>query len=142
MRRLLKLGLVALVVGALVGWWRARSTAARQDAAVVSHTSRASRSAGLAAVGTKASGSYAVHRARRALAPAERKEELDKEFELKTAEHVAEALGNMKGALMKLGQMASYLDQGLPEHVRGALADLRQDAPPMSPELAAGVVER
>ena len=26
------------------------------------------------------------------------------------------------------------------EHVRGALADLRQDAPPMSPELAAATV--
>jgi predicted unusual protein kinase regulating ubiquinone biosynthesis (AarF/ABC1/UbiB family) len=45
---------------------------------------------------------------------------------------VAETLGNMKGALMKLGQMASYLDQGLPEHVRAALAELQADAPPMS----------
>ena len=48
----------------------------------------------------------------------------------------------MKGALMKLGQMASYLDQGLPEHVREALAELQQDAPPMSAELAAGVDPR
>jgi predicted unusual protein kinase regulating ubiquinone biosynthesis (AarF/ABC1/UbiB family) len=139
-RRLLKLVLAALAVGAVVGWWRGRSSASQPE--VVSHRSRAARSAGLAAVGTKASSSYAVHRAKRAFAPAERKEELDRAFELKTAEHVAAALGNMKGALMKLGQMASYLDQGLPEHVRGALADLRQDAPPMSPELAAGVVER
>ncbi len=46
----------------------------------------------------------------------------------------------MKGALMKLGQMASYLDEGLPEPMRMALAQLRTDAPPMSPELAAGVV--
>ena len=28
----------------------------------------------------------------------------------------------MKGALMKLGQMVSYLDEGLPEHLRAALA--------------------
>ncbi len=42
---------------------------------------------------------------------------------------------------MKLGQMASYLDQGLPEPVRQALAELQQDAPPMSAELAAGVIE-
>ncbi len=47
-----------------------------------------------------------------------RRRQLDTEFELKTAEQVTEALGHMKGALMKLGQMASYLDQGLPEHVR------------------------
>jgi len=48
----------------------------------------------------------------------------------------------MKGALMKIGQMASYLDQGLPEPWRAALGQLLQDAPPMSPELSAGVVER
>src|SRR5699024_8065583 len=57
------------------------------------------------------------------------------------AEQVAETLGNLKGALMKLGQMASYLDQGMPEPVREALAQLQADAPPMAPELAASVIE-
>ena len=33
---------------------------------------------------------------------------------------------------MKLGQMASYLDDGLPEPVRLALAELQPNAPPMS----------
>jgi len=75
-------------------------------------------------------------------ASAERQAELDEQFELRTAEQVAEALGGMKGAFMKLGQMASYLDVGLPDHAREALAGLQQDAPPMSAELAAGVVER
>ena len=73
-------------------------------------------------------------------ASAERDEALDTAFEIKTAEQVTEALGQMKGAVMKLGQMVSYLDQGLPEHVRAALAELQQDAPPMSAELAAGVI--
>ena len=41
---------------------------------------------------------------------------------------------------MKLGQMASYLDEGLPEPLRMALAELRSSAPPMSRELAADVV--
>ena len=45
--------------------------------------------------------------------------------QLRSAEQVAERLGNMKGALMKLGQMASYLDDGLPEPVRQALAALQ-----------------
>ena len=54
-------------------------------------------------------------------------------YQLRTAAQVADALGNMKGALMKLGQMASYLDDGLPEPVRDALASLQQDAPPMAP---------
>lgn len=66
----------------------------------------------------------------------ERKRELQRAAEIKTAEHVAERLGHMKGALMKLGQMASYIDQALPEHVRAAFAELQQNAPPMSFELA------
>jgi predicted unusual protein kinase regulating ubiquinone biosynthesis (AarF/ABC1/UbiB family) len=48
----------------------------------------------------------------------------------------------MKGALMKLGQMASYLDDGLPEPLRLALAQLQSNAPPMSAELAAEVIEQ
>src|SRR5450759_5917143 len=62
-------------------------------------------------------------------------------MELRTAEQVAESLGDMKGALMKLGQIASFLDEGVPEPYRVALAQLQSDAPPMAPELAAGVVE-
>ncbi|HET9444147.1 MAG TPA: AarF/ABC1/UbiB kinase family protein, partial [Acidimicrobiales bacterium] len=58
------------------------------------------------------------------------------------AAEVAATLGNMKGALMKLGQMASYIDSGLPDPVRDTLAQLQQDAPPMAADLAAGVVER
>jgi predicted unusual protein kinase regulating ubiquinone biosynthesis (AarF/ABC1/UbiB family) len=100
----------------------------------------AARRARLAAVGARAGAGWASHRARRVFASAERREALDTAFELRTAEQVAAALGEMKGALMKLGQMASYLDQGLPEHVRTALAELQSNAPPMSAALAAGVI--
>ena len=71
---------------------------------------------------------------------AERRVEIDAERQLRTAEQVAERLGQMKGALMKVGQMASYLDDGLPEPVRQALAELQANAPPMSAELAAEVI--
>lgn len=94
----------------------------------------------MARMGGQAGGSYAAHRARRAFAGAARRDELDTRFEMRTAAQITETLGNMKGALMKLGQMASYLDAGLPEHVREALAQLQSDAPPMSAELAAGVI--
>ncbi|MGI8663686.1 MAG: ABC1 kinase family protein [Acidimicrobiales bacterium] len=103
-------------------------------------TSRGARNLEIARMGSQAGASFAVHRAKRVFASAERRPELDAAFELKTAEQVAAALGNMKGALMKIGQMASYLDQGLPEPVRQALAQLQSDAPPMAPELAAKVV--
>jgi predicted unusual protein kinase regulating ubiquinone biosynthesis (AarF/ABC1/UbiB family) len=107
----------------------------------VRHGRRASRNARLAVLGVRTGGSYAAHRARRVFADAGDRRQLDTEFEMRTAEQIAETLGHMKGALMKVGQMASYLDQGLPEHVRTVLAQLQQNAPPMSAELAAGVVE-
>jgi predicted unusual protein kinase regulating ubiquinone biosynthesis (AarF/ABC1/UbiB family) len=106
----------------------------------VRHAGRASRTARVARLGARTGGRYAALRARRVFADAARRRDLDTEFELRTAEEVAATLGEMKGALMKLGQMASYLDQGLPEPVRAALADLQHDAPPMSPELAAQMV--
>lgn len=122
---------------------RRRSLAEREagTALPVRATSRAQRSATMAGVGARTGGSYALHRAKRAFASTERQTALDTAFELRTAESITEVLGNMKGAMMKLGQMASYLDQGLPEHVRQALAELQANAPPMSAELAAGVVE-
>jgi predicted unusual protein kinase regulating ubiquinone biosynthesis (AarF/ABC1/UbiB family) len=103
-------------------------------------TGRARRSAVVASMATRAGGGWALDQARGVFADAERRDELDQARQLRTAEQVAETLGNLKGAMMKLGQMASYLDQGLPEPVREALAQLQQDAPPMAPELAAGVV--
>ena len=100
----------------------------------------AARSAKVAKLGVKVAGTHASATARKAFASAERRVELDEERQLRTADAVAAELGQMKGALMKLGQMASYLDDGLPEPLRLALAQLRSDAPPMSPELAAGVI--
>jgi predicted unusual protein kinase regulating ubiquinone biosynthesis (AarF/ABC1/UbiB family) len=127
LRRLLPV--VALGVGAGVVVRRLRGSA------------RANRNMEMARVGTRVGAGYAAHRARKVFASAERRDALDAEFELKSAEQVVATLGNMKGALMKLGQMASYLDDGLPEPVRQALAQLQQDAPPMAPELAAQVIE-
>ena len=102
---------------------------------------RLARTSQMARLGGITGRRYAVHRARRVFADAGRRQELDTAFELQTAEQITEALGNMKGAMMKLGQMASYLDAGMPPHVREALSQLQSDAPPMSGELAAGVVE-
>ncbi len=95
----------------------------------------------LARLGLRGGRRYAVHRARRTFASAERAEALDLEFQMKTAADVTAELGNMKGAMMKIGQMASYIDTGLPDHVRDTLASLQHDAPPMSPELTAATVE-
>jgi predicted unusual protein kinase regulating ubiquinone biosynthesis (AarF/ABC1/UbiB family) len=53
---------------------------------------------------------------------------------------VADELGYMKGALMKLGQMASYIDEDMPETFRTAMSRLQHNAPPMSQALAASVI--
>ena len=101
---------------------------------------RWARNAQLARLGTRVGATYATTAAKKVFASAERRVALDHERELRTAEQVAERLGQMKGALMKLGQMASYLDDGLPAPMRAALAELQSNAPPMSADLAAEVV--
>ena len=131
--------LAAAAVVAVV--WRRRQARSDGRPGPLAATGRTQRNLIMASAATKVGSGWAADRARRVFADAERREELDAARQLKTAEQVAETLGNLKGAMMKLGQMASYLDQGLPEPVRDALAQLQQDAPPMAPELAAGVIE-
>jgi len=102
---------------------------------------RAARTAEVVRLASRVGAAEAAYRARRAFASAGRRRGLAAEIQLRRAEEVAEVLGNMKGALMKVGQLASFVDDSMPEPVRQALCQLQQDAPPMSPELAAQVVE-
>jgi predicted unusual protein kinase regulating ubiquinone biosynthesis (AarF/ABC1/UbiB family) len=70
------------------------------------------------------------------------------EFHVRTAERYAELLGRSKGALMKAGQLLSFtaLGPAVPDEFRSvyqaALTRLRNDAPPMTSELARSVLER
>ncbi len=66
---------------------------------------------------------------------------LEEQFVIKTAQDVAEVLGNMKGAIMKAGQMFSFIADGLPPEAAAALATLQSDVAPMAPSLAAAVIE-
>jgi predicted unusual protein kinase regulating ubiquinone biosynthesis (AarF/ABC1/UbiB family) len=70
----------------------------------------------------------------------EQRQVLRADLALQTAEDVADTLGAMKGVLMKIGQLASYVDDGLSPAVRRTLARLQDSVPPMKPELAATVV--
>ncbi len=51
------------------------------------------------------------------------------------------AVGNMKGAVMKLAQIASFISDDVPEQYRTARKQLQTAAPPMTFALARGVVE-
>src|SRR5260370_26029594 len=86
---------------------------------------------------------YARSAPRLYAATGDQRQMLREDLALRTAEDVTDTLGAMKGVLMKIGQMASYLDDGLSPAVRRTLAPLQDSAPPMTPELAAiGVAEQ
>jgi predicted unusual protein kinase regulating ubiquinone biosynthesis (AarF/ABC1/UbiB family) len=83
---------------------------------------------------------YAVYRVRGRRAGEEERARLEEQFAIRTAEDVAAVLGGMKGAIMKAGQMVSFIADGLPAEAQAALASLQADVPPMAPSLAEGVV--
>lgn len=83
---------------------------------------------------------WAATKVRGSTATEERRAELEQQFAIRTAEDVAKVLGGMKGAIMKAGQMVSFIADGLPPEAQAALATLQADVPPMAPSLAEGVV--
>jgi predicted unusual protein kinase regulating ubiquinone biosynthesis (AarF/ABC1/UbiB family) len=70
----------------------------------------------------------------------ERRGEIDQQFALRTSQDVARELGDMKGAMMKFGQLLSFIMEALPDEAQRALSTLQSDAKPMAPELAAKMV--
>jgi predicted unusual protein kinase regulating ubiquinone biosynthesis (AarF/ABC1/UbiB family) len=84
---------------------------------------------------------YAGNALRLFAAAGERREQLRNDLAMRTADDVLATLGTMKGVMVKLGQMASYVDDGLAPSVRRTLSRLQDSVPPMSAALAAGVIE-
>jgi predicted unusual protein kinase regulating ubiquinone biosynthesis (AarF/ABC1/UbiB family) len=83
---------------------------------------------------------FVENKARGIRATDARKAELDQQFVIRSAQDVANELGQMKGAIMKAGQLVSFILEALPEEAQQALATLQSDAPPMAPSLAAQVI--
>ena len=83
---------------------------------------------------------FVVHRGRRLFSRGDQRVKLDDRFTIRTAEDVAREHGNMKGALMKFGQLLGFIMEALPIEAQQALAVLQSDAPPMAPEAAEAVV--
>ena len=103
---------------------------------------RLRRAAPLAALSARTAGEATVVGVRGKLTGAD-----STEFHVRTAERYAELLGHSKGALMKAGQMLSFASSApaVPAEFQSiyqaALTRLRDDAPPMAPELARAVLE-
>jgi len=58
---------------------------------------------------------FAVHRVRRLAKRDDRRDELDAQFAIRTSQDVARELGDMKGAMMKFGQLLSFIVEALPD---------------------------
>ncbi len=80
-------------------------------------------------------------RIRQIFASHEQKKKLADQYHIRSAAEAAQALGNMKGVFMKLGQILSFASDAIPENARQVLQQLQKDAPPMAFPLARGVVE-
>jgi len=63
------------------------------------------------------------------------------EFVLRTAEDVTRTMGEMKGAVMKFGQILSMMTGAMPPELTAQLATLQSNAPPMAFELVRQVFE-
>ena len=113
---------------------------ARDRVAASPVTSRFGRSAKVWKLSARNSARFAVSRVRGIGGAEERRAELDEQFAIRTAEDVAKELGEMKGVLMKAGQLISFIFEALPDEAQEALATLQADAAPMAPSLAADVV--
>ena len=81
----------------------------------------------------------------RSFAAPERSGEFLDSFHQKTASQIVSMLGEMKGAAMKLGQLASFYEFAAPgdymDTYRDALTMLQNSAPPMDPEASKKVIE-
>ena len=102
--------------------------------------SRVSRGAALARLALRIGGRYVAGSPRLLFASVERRSELRHDLALRSADEVAEELGSMKGVLMKLGQMASYIYEDMPLTVRIPMSRLQHRAPPMTAALASSVI--
>lgn len=62
-----------------------------------------------------------------------------RQIQLNALERMVQTIGKEKGLPMKLAQLASYLDLGIPQEFRDALATLQFLSSPMAPTVAARV---
>src|SRR5829696_324922 len=109
-------------------------------------TGRVQRTAKVGSVIGASGAKYAGTRARNLVRPKEDAAEALDKSHLEAAERMVDALGTMKGAAMKIGQLASFIDtEFLPPEYRELYQDklsaLRSEAPPMPWKTVKSVLE-
>lgn len=103
-------------------------------------TTRAGRFFKLAGMTASVAGQYASQKARRAINRGNA-DSIRTDSYTRMANQIADTLGEMKGAVMKVGQIASQTQDFLPPEFSRALERLQKDAPPMPYETIRRQVE-
>ncbi|MEO7398728.1 MAG: AarF/ABC1/UbiB kinase family protein, partial [Ilumatobacteraceae bacterium] len=98
------------------------------------------RSARIARLSARNWARYLTVNVRRRFASPAKRAQLDQEFASRAADDIALQLGNMKGVMMKLGQLASFIMETLPDEAQRSLSSLFADAPPMDSAVARRIV--
>jgi predicted unusual protein kinase regulating ubiquinone biosynthesis (AarF/ABC1/UbiB family) len=129
---------VSLVAAVALVWLLA---AGRSTGTALS-SGRAGRLARVGRLSARLSASWLGATLRRAFASRERRARIDEARRKADAERVAQTMGQMKGAFMKLGQMLSFISDDIPPEYQAALASLQAAAPPMDFALLRDVAER
>jgi predicted unusual protein kinase regulating ubiquinone biosynthesis (AarF/ABC1/UbiB family) len=86
----------------------------------------------LAGMTATLAGRYAGHVIANGFRSAEEREVARGRLDAQAGEHLAQTLGELKGAVMKLGQLASQAADVLPREIAEPLKQLQKQAPPMS----------
>ncbi len=85
----------------------------------------------LAGLSASVAGNFAKERVKRMFLSEERAEQAERENLARVGEQIAATLGQLKGAAMKMGQMASMAADLLPKEIADALQSLQREAPPV-----------
>ncbi len=104
--------------------------------------SRRRRLLRLAGMTAHVASSYASSRIKQAFQSEDRAAEERVSQHRRSGERIARTLGELKGAVMKVGQMASIARDFLPAEVAQALSSLQREAPPMPYPVIAAQIER
>jgi predicted unusual protein kinase regulating ubiquinone biosynthesis (AarF/ABC1/UbiB family) len=125
----------ALLVAAVVLWlWRGRGGAIPSG--------RLHRLTRIGRLSARLATSSAGARVRRLVARRGRSDMEQEARRVRDARAVTRAMGEMKGAFMKLGQMLSFVSDAVPAEYRAALESLQAEAPPLGFGAVRDVVER
>lgn len=96
----------------------------------------------LATMTAKVTSQYAGARLKAAFQDRDTAQQTIEETHHRSGETIAKTLGELKGAVMKVGQMASIARDVLPKELSEALGVLQREAPPMPYEVIAEQIER